>query len=137
LFCYFHHRLQKTHKNYRRPSNWATVEHIVLNPLEDRDAVQMAISQVVNAIAVGQLAEHRVLLLKGLQIASLNLRRNERESPLPTEEIVRHATQTIDGVDIVDLTEIEIDPPSLDPLDYEDEDLDALPGFSRTPTLLS
>ena len=76
-FCYFHDRLHKRHARYRfTPATQGYLipgQHIQLGPLEDREAVQVALSQVINALATGALeAKRATALLYGLQLASNN-----------------------------------------------------------------
>jgi hypothetical protein len=74
-FCYFHHRLHSAHAPYRRNQvtrgSLLPGQHIELAPLEDRDSVLLALSQVVNALATGSLETKRATaLFRGLQIAA-------------------------------------------------------------------
>ena len=79
-FCYFHHRLHASHKVYRqslagRPSRVSGGQMISLPPFEDRESIQLAISQVVNAVATELLDPARAkVLLYGLRLASANAR---------------------------------------------------------------
>src|SRR5260221_1041354 len=91
-YCFFHDRLHERHKNYRLSK---TTEKglipgydIKLHALEDAESIQLAISVVVNALAIGTLKSDRArILLYGLQLASLNAR---RLAPTPrAEEVVR------------------------------------------------
>jgi len=73
-FCYYHRRLHTAHAPYRH--NEVTRgyllpgQHIQLAPLEDRDSVLLAASQVVNALATGNLDIKRATaLFYGLQVA--------------------------------------------------------------------
>ena len=76
-FCYFHDRLHKRHARYRFTAATQGYlipgQHIQLGPLEDREAVQVALSQVINALATGALqVKAATALLYGLQLASNN-----------------------------------------------------------------
>jgi len=87
-FCYFHHRLRSTHRaTVRSKADYATFDsngNVVsyipaqhpmpdLGPLEDRAAIQVAISTVINALASRTLDTKRAAtLLYGLQLASNN-----------------------------------------------------------------
>jgi hypothetical protein len=76
-FCYFHDRLHKRHARYRfTPATQGYLipgKHIQIGPLEDREAVQVALSQVINALATGALqVKAATALLYGLQLASNN-----------------------------------------------------------------
>lgn len=100
-YCFFHDRLHERHKNYRFTK---TTERglipgysIKLHALEDAESIQVAISAVVNALAMGALDERKATaLLYGLQLASINI---TRLSPKPKpEEIVRSVCTTDDGL---------------------------------------
>lgn len=100
-YCFFHDRLHERHKNYRFTK---TTERglipgysIKLHALEDAESIQVAISAVVNALAMGALDERKATaLLYGLQLASINV---TRLSPKPKpEEIVREVMTTDDGL---------------------------------------
>lgn len=103
--CYYHDRLHHHHSSYRH----ATVtqgqlipgQHIQLAPLEDRDSVQVALSQVINALATGRLETKRALaLLYGLQLASTNAARPRAQ--LASHEIVRSVEPTPEGLDLAE-----------------------------------
>jgi hypothetical protein len=73
-FCYFHRRLHTAHAPYRHSDATRGYllpgQHIQLAPLEDRESVLLAASQVVNALATGNLDIKRATaLLYGLQVA--------------------------------------------------------------------
>ena len=77
--CYFHTRLHQGHARYRQTAasrlylDLPPGQNIELGPLEDRESIQIAISQVINALATGQLDPKRATaLLYGLQLASSN-----------------------------------------------------------------
>lgn len=74
-YCYFHDRLARTHTHYRaQPHHGPRV--LDLGPAEDREAVQVAISTVINALATDQIDPKRATaLLYGLQLASMNAAR--------------------------------------------------------------
>jgi hypothetical protein len=77
-FCYFHERHHRRHTVTRRPANQPIPRPIHFDPPEDRDSVQIAISVVVNALALGTLDTRRAsTLLYGIQLAASHLQ------PLP------------------------------------------------------
>jgi hypothetical protein len=89
-FCYYHH-------NSRRPVSTQELQHrklhreeFVLPNLEDRSAIQAAISDVLQRITSNEIDPRRAgLLLYGLQIASLNL-------PKPGPNV--YAAETVEEV---------------------------------------
>ncbi len=87
--CYYHHTTRKPATNpHARRSRSSTFEI----PLpEDRSAIQHSIGQVLQRIAANDIDPRRAgLLLYGLQIASLNLPRPQKDAkpePEPVEEI--------------------------------------------------
>jgi hypothetical protein len=79
IWCYFHHRLHQRHTAFRPTQATRGYlipgQHIELTALEDRESVQVALSVVINALAIGQLDIKRATaLLYGLQLASNNAR---------------------------------------------------------------
>jgi hypothetical protein len=100
-YCYFHERLHQRHKNYR--FSQATEQAVFpafgvrLHALEDAESIQLAISLVVNALAIGNLETQRATaILYGLQLASSNVRNLAEPKP---HEIVREIATTHDGLD--------------------------------------
>jgi hypothetical protein len=76
--CYFHARL---HQMAARPKS--PEEPLTIPVLEDRCAIQLALSQVLSGLASAKIDPRRAaLLLYGLQIASQNVDRNGRVLPL-------------------------------------------------------
>ena len=76
-FCYFHNRHHRRHPGTRL-SPGAPGKPIYLDPLQDRGSVQIALSAVVNALAMGTLDTRRAsTLLYGIQLAASHLQ------PLP------------------------------------------------------
>ena len=107
-FCYFHDRMHKRHVPYRfTPATQGYLipgQHIQLGPLEDHESVQVAISQVVNALATGYLEVKRATaLLYGLHLASANASRF-RLDPQPFDAVRETAPAPEDsqtpGVDL-------------------------------------
>ena len=103
--CYFHDRLHLHHSSYRHTTatqgHLIPGQHIQLAPLEDRDSVQVALSQVINALATGRLETKRALaLLYGLQLASTNAARPRAQ--LASHEIVRSVEPTPEGLDLAE-----------------------------------
>jgi hypothetical protein len=98
-YCFFHERLHERHQNFRSTKTTARGLHrgynIQLQALEDAESIQLALSQVMSALASGKLScERASALLYGLQLASSNLR-NLTSSPKP-EEVVRSISTTLD-----------------------------------------
>ena len=91
VFCYFHRRLHDSHRVYRntivaRPDLQRQGAIFDLGTLEDRVAIQIAISKVVNALATNQIdLKHARALLYGLQLASANAR---NLNPIPEPQAV-------------------------------------------------
>ena len=91
VFCYFHRRLHDSHRVYRntivaRPDLQRQGAIFDLGTLEDRVAIQIAISKVVNALATNQIdLKHARALLYGLQLASANARNLD---PVPAPQSV-------------------------------------------------
>jgi hypothetical protein len=91
-FCYYHH-------NSRRPVPIQEIQHRKLHReefrlpnLEDRSAIQAAISEVLQRIAANEIDPRRAgLLLYGLQIASLNLPR-----PDPTAKPAKMVEEVVE-----------------------------------------
>ena len=72
-FCYFHSRLRERTARLPRP-----FEGLELPPLEDRGAIQLAISEIVTAVANYKMDHKRAgVLLYALQIASHNAKNSE------------------------------------------------------------
>jgi hypothetical protein len=90
-FCYFHTRL---HRAAKEPAP-ATNQPLKLPILEDRSAIQVALSQVLNALGSSKLdARLAGIFLYGLQIASQNV---ERHYKILETWAVESITQTSDG----------------------------------------
>ena len=102
-YCFFHSRLAQHHTGFRHTAETRGYlipgQHIQLNPLEDRDSIQVALSVVINALATGQLDIKRATaILYGLQLASNNAVRLDLD-PYPLD-VVRTAEQTPDGQEL-------------------------------------
>jgi hypothetical protein len=125
-WCYFHANLYQRHQSFRQTADSRRYlipgQHLELAPLEDREAVQVSLSVVINALATGQLEPKRATaLLYGLQLASMNAGR------LNTQPCVSDGVRTIEsspeGLALAeprlshetDFIEVEED-------DYDDED---------------
>ena len=100
-YCFFHDRLHERHKNYRFTK---TTERglipgysIKLHALEDAESIQVAISAVVNALAMGALDERKATaLLYGLQLASSTSRAYPR-SQSPKRSFAPSPRRTMDS----------------------------------------
>jgi hypothetical protein len=131
--CYFHARLHQAHARYRQTDasrlylDLPPGQNIELGPLEDHESIQIAISQVINALATGQLDPKRATaLLYGLQLASSNAAHILTE---PHASIgVRHLETTpedaeLPGLDLAQPGRIyDTDPPQETFDDEQDED---------------
>lgn len=79
-FCYFHQRLNRGHDLYRstmvgKKSLMERGHIIALPPLEDRVSIQLALSEVINALACNFIDIPRAnALLHGLKLAAYNAR---------------------------------------------------------------
>jgi hypothetical protein len=128
-FCYFHDRLHRRHVPYRfstADAEYALIpgQHIQLGPLEDSESVQIALSQVINALATGRLDMKRATsLLYGLQIAAANAARiHIAPRPLAAVRDTGATAQgsATPGVDLARpgvVYEVDDEPESLDPGD--------------------
>src|SRR5690348_12170762 len=81
VFCYFHQRLNRSHRIYRntitaRPYLERKGAIFDLGTLEDSVSIQIAISKTVNAIATNMIdLKHGRTILYGLHLAATNARR--------------------------------------------------------------
>jgi hypothetical protein len=83
-YCYFHTRL---HRLNSKPST--PFDSVELPVLEDRSAIQLALSQVLSALGSSRLDTKRAgLFLYGLQIASQNVDRSSDAVPQDTVEVL-------------------------------------------------
>jgi hypothetical protein len=90
-FCYYHHTTRKPVANPKQRRSRSSTFHLPLP--EDRSAIQSSIGEVLQRIASNDIDPRRAgLLLYGLQIASLNLpkqqntQRNAKPEPVETVE---------------------------------------------------
>ena len=89
-FCYFHSRLRERTARLHR-----AFEALELPPLEDRGAIQLAISEIVNAVANYRMDHKRAgVLLYALQIASHNAKNSEE---IVSSHAVSEVTRTEHG----------------------------------------
>jgi hypothetical protein len=111
VFCYFHHKLSHGHALYRSTlvGKRSLLErgHIVALPaLEDRLSVQLAISEVVNALACNFIDAKRAnSLLFGLKLAVFNAKGLETIAT-PTQVVREFAP----APDILDSIAVDIAP---------------------------
>src|SRR5271168_3006584 len=95
-FCYFHHTTRKpitpeTTQARRRTTARLNEFHLPLP--EDRSAIQASIGIILQKIATNDLDPRRAgLLLYGLQIASLNLPKQQQHEDEDAEELVQDFT---------------------------------------------
>jgi hypothetical protein len=93
-FCYFHQSNRRRPDTSRRSGQPTALVHH-LPPLEDADAIQLAISDVVLALAANRIDPRRAqIIIYGLQVASQNNRQRSADRKLPT---VREAHAHEDG----------------------------------------
>src|SRR5271170_4324162 len=92
-YCYYHSRSREHAK--RRVDSWAPVE---IPLLEDRSAIQQALTEVACAIANNCIDPKRAgLLLYSLQIASQNAKNQE---DIIGNQQVREVTRTEEGIEL-------------------------------------
>lgn len=107
-FCYFHshvHRLKMQQLQSADEPAGALLEFPVL---EDRCAMQLALSTVLNALGASRLDPRRAgLILYALQIASMNVERDQRILPA---DPVQTITYTEGGEEMGPEEEEKIDP---------------------------
>ncbi len=102
--CFYHTRLHQKHRNVAKPvqqvsSASKTVHPIELGLLDDAESIQVALSQIINAVATGQIESRlATTLLYGLQMASNNLAR----LPIHTSpsRVIRVVERTPEGQDL-------------------------------------
>jgi hypothetical protein len=125
--CYFHSRLNQRHRGFRHTEATRAYlvpgQHIELNPLEDRESVQLAISVVVNALATGQLETRRAsAILYGLQLAGYNCARLNT-NPYPPD-VVLTVEPSPEGLDLAEPGAVLEMKDYLDDEDEEEDDDD-------------
>jgi hypothetical protein len=144
-FCYYHHTTRgaasmATRQPDNQPSTRSNRRSTFTLPLpEDPSSIQHALGQVLQMIASNQLDSRRAgLLLYGLQIASLNLKRNHKpEDNEPETEIVTEITHDPDHGLLAPPAELHANQPIgsaqrlLQELAYDDEP--AAPHASQPP----
>jgi hypothetical protein len=130
-WCYFHHRLHQRHNTFRHTEATRGYlipgQHIELTALEDRESVQVALSVVINALAIGKLDIKRATaLLYGLQLASNNARGLYTEPY--ASNVVRNVEPSPEGLDLAQLgtplEDLDDDDTAEDDEENEDEDVD-------------
>ncbi len=90
-YCYYHSHL---HKRAKSSSARAADDPLSLPFLEDRSAIQVAVSQILDALGSAKLDPQRAgLLLYGLQIASQNVERNQDILPFKAVESISHSSE--------------------------------------------
>ncbi|MFZ0816721.1 MAG: hypothetical protein WAM78_14445 [Candidatus Sulfotelmatobacter sp.] len=106
--CFFHERARQQHNRILKDQ----FKHarFVMPVLEDANAVQMALMQVIQLLATGDV-DRKVagLMLYGLQTASANLRYVDFEVDEPTDVVIHRG----------DVVETDIGGPQWDPEDFE------------------
>lgn len=114
--CFFHERAREQHN--RIVKDQFKQARFVLPVLEDANAVQMALMQVMQLLAWGEM-DRKVagLLLYGLQTASANLRNVDFEPEEPTEVVIMR-----EDVERTDIGGSQWDPEDFDLDEEEDEE---------------
>jgi hypothetical protein len=115
LRCFYHRGQMLRHSRFNSFSNPPGLvkrgEHMPLIPIDDHDSVQLALSMVINGLAIGHLEPTRAkALLYGLQIAANNAKNTKPEPSnrhdLPLAIHTDHAgddlAQPGDTVDVTD-----------------------------------
>jgi hypothetical protein len=128
--CHFHTRLHQGHARYRQtPASREYLylvpgQNIELGPLEDRQSIQVALSQVINALATGKLDPKRATaLFYGLQLASTNAAKLFLEPHARDGIRTLHEDSATPGLDLAQPGAIyDTDPPDETFDDEEDED---------------
>jgi len=107
-FCYYHHATRRPLPRLKFPAYPdAEFERFIMPVLEDRAAIQLAISQVLTRIAANELDPKRArLLLFGLQIAIRALPRQ----PASGRDASGRFTPKEEVNHLRDLNQIELDP---------------------------
>ncbi len=81
-YCYFHSRVPEGESTVRATPQELSSLQLAVSDLEDRAAIQHAISEVTVALANGHIsARHASTMLYGLQIASQTQNAPSRPSP--------------------------------------------------------
>jgi len=109
--CFFHERAQG--QQNRIVKDQFKQARFVVPVLEDANAVQMALMQVMQLLAWGQM-DHKMagLLLYGLQTASCNLRYVDFEASEPTDVVIHRE----------EVNQTDIGGPQWDPEDFDLEE---------------
>ncbi len=124
-YCYFHMRYRRQAPRQPTPgqelqvSSGHPIQSVAIPVLEDRGAVQMAISEVLHALACSQLDPRRAgLLLYGLQIASQN---SAKDQAIADRRSIRTLTRTPQGEELGPSTHA----PDLEDFNEADDEDDA------------
>ncbi|MGD1065111.1 MAG: hypothetical protein ABR860_17795 [Terracidiphilus sp.] len=89
-YCYFHTRVH----HFAKPKPELKNAPLKLPVLEDRSAIQLALAQILDALASARIdAKQAGLLLYGLQIASTNI---SGDASVPSDTVM-HLTRTRNG----------------------------------------
>ncbi len=120
--CFFKERAREQHN--RIVHDQFRQSPFLMPLLEDANAVQLALMQVMQLLARGQM-DHKTagLLLYGLQSASANLRYADFEPEEPTDVVIYR-----ENVQKTDIQGPQWDPEDFNDPDEEDEDEDGRTG---------
>jgi hypothetical protein len=87
--CYFHNRMLDGKKRFTAESQMKPRPLFSMGLLEDANSLQLAIMQVLSLLGCGQMDPKTAsLMLRGLRIASLNLRFTNFEANSPTDVVI-------------------------------------------------
>jgi hypothetical protein len=118
--CFFHVRCQE--QRARIVESQFKQARFVLPLLEDGNAVQMALMQVMQLLATGQM-EHKmaVLMLYALQTASCNLRNTKFEASDVTDVVIDRSTVNATCIDGQQWVEEDFDEEMGEEIDEEED----------------
>lgn len=127
--CFFHERAREQHN--RIVKDQLKQARFVMPVLEDANAVQMALMQVMQLLAWGEMDRKvAALLLYGLQTASANLRHMDME-PEPTDVVINR-----DEVQQTDIGGRQWNPADFEWVKEEDEEEDSADdGVAAAPAV--
>lgn len=91
--CYFHNRMRDARNRYTAGNRMKRPDVFTMCLLEDANAVQVALMQVLQLLGSGQMDYKMAgLMLFGLQTASCNLRHTRFEAEQATDVVIDRST---------------------------------------------
>lgn len=127
--CFFHYKQHRSHaftRSTNRPYGAASAQQLPPIRIEDSDSIQLALSVVINGLALGVVDPDRArVLLYGLQIASTNAKLTVIE-PAHSADVVR-TTDDLHGEDeamAIEGDQVQISEFIVDTYDDDEEDED-------------